>query len=287
MLLEPRTLERLDRLSLQVRERLAGSNPGEHRSLRTGSSVDFADWRPYVEGDDFRRIDFGIYARLDRLVVRLYEAEEELNLRIVVDASASMGFERKLETALRLAGAIAYLGGAHHDRARVWVADGSGIRPSPWARSRQGALHVHRWMEAVEAGGASNLAEALRRLASSGGLPGLTIVISDLLFPEWETVVRRLGGPGAEGALLQVLARSELEPSLRGDLLLVDSESDELVEVSMSDQVLKEYRARAVRFVAGVAEACRSRGIRYSRVSPDDDLEALLLTELRTQGLVR
>jgi hypothetical protein len=118
-------------------------------------------------------------------------------------------------------------------------------------------------------------------------LPGLTIVISDLFTEEWEAVIRRLGGPGAESALLHVLARSELDPSLRGDLLLVDSETEEAVEVSMSDQVLKEYRARAVKFVAGVAESCRSRGIRYSLIHPEDDLENLLMTDLRVQGLVR
>lgn len=252
-----------------------------------GNSVDFADWRPYVEGDDFRRIDFGIYARLDRLVVRLYEAEEELNVRIVVDASASMGFEDKLGTSLRLAGAIAYLAAAHHDRARVWVAGEDGIRPGPWARSREGAYYLHRWLEGVAAGGAPNLANGLNRLAAAGGLPGLTIVITDLLTEDWESVVRRLGGPETEAALLQVLARSELDPEFRGDLLVVDSESDETVEVSMSEQVLREYRARAVKFVAGVAESCRSRGIRYSLIHPDDDLETLLMTDLRRQGLVR
>lgn len=287
MLLEPRTLEHLDRLALRTRERMIGSSPGEHRSRRLGSSVDFADWRPYVEGDDFRRIDFGIYARLDKLVIRLYEAEEELNVRIVVDASASMGFEDKLPTALRLAGALAYLAAARHDRARVWVVDRDGIRPGPWARSREGAFHLHRWLETVEAGGASNLAGGLQRLASAGGLPGMTVVISDLFTEEWETVVRRLGGPGSESALLQVLARSELDPALRGDLLLVDSETEDAVEVSMSDQVLREYRTRAVKFVAGVAESCRSRGIRYSLIHPEDDLESLLMTDLRTQGLVR
>jgi len=287
MLLEPQTLERLDRLSLKIRERTAGSNPGEHRSRRLGSSVDFADWRPYVEGDDFRRIDFGIYARLDRLVIRLYEAEEELNVRIVVDASASMGFEEKLPAALRLAGAIAYLAAARHDRARVWISNQDGISPGPWARSREGAFHLHRWLETVTAGGESELANGLKRMAAAGGLPGLTIVISDLLSEDWETVIRRLGGPGAESAVLQVLARSELDPALRGDLLLVDSETGEAVEVSMSDQVLRQYRARAVKFVAGVAEACRSRGIRYSLVSPSDDLEKLLMIDLRLQGLVR
>jgi uncharacterized protein (DUF58 family) len=287
LLLEPRFLERLERLSLGARQRLSGLYPGGHRSRRLGTSLDFADWRPYAPGDDFRRIDYQIYARLDRLVVRLYEAEEELNLRIVLDASQSMAFDGKLEAAARVAGALCYLAAARRDRARVWVVDSTGVRPSPWARSRDSGILLLDWLDSVVPAGASNLPAGLSRLAAGGGLPGLTVVLSDLMTEEWESAIRRLSGPGAEAAVLHVLSRSEIEPDLAGDVLLVDSEDDASVEVSASEQVLSQYRERASAFIGHVSEACRRRGIFYSLIDPDVDLESLILVDLRREGLVR
>ncbi|MDQ3645566.1 MAG: DUF58 domain-containing protein [Actinomycetota bacterium] len=287
MLLEPDYLSRIERLSLATRARMTGSFPGAHRSKRMGSSVDFADWREYVPGDDFRRIDYQIYARLDRLLVRLYEAEDEVSLQIVLDATSSMAFESKFETAARLAGSLSYLAALHGDRARVWVVDAQGIRPSPWARSRDSAAALFDWMERIEPGGNADLPTALRRFASAGGLRGITVLVSDLLTDEWEGTLRRIAAPGAGGALLHVLARSELDPALRGDLVLVDSEAQREVEVSVSDQVLRRYRERTQRWIGQVRETCRRRGLHHELVSPGDDLETLLLVRLREAGLVR
>jgi uncharacterized protein (DUF58 family) len=252
-----------------------------------GTSLDFADWRPYAPGDDFRRIDYQIYARLDRLVVRLYEAEEELNLRVILDASESMAFSGKLKAAARLGGALCYLAAARRDRARVWVIDSEGVRPSPWARSRDSAILLLEWLDNVRASGASSLSAGLSRLAAGGGLPGLTVVFSDLMTEDWETVIRRLSGPGAEAAVLHVLARSEIDPELSGDVLLVDSEDAGSVEVSVSEQILSQYRERASAFIRHVSETCRRRGIFYTLVDPDVDLESLILVDLRREGLVR
>lgn len=287
MLLEPEILSRLERLALSTRARMTGAFPGGHRSKRLGSSVDFADWRPYVPGDDFRRIDYQIYARLDRLLVRLYEAEDEVSLQIVLDATLSMDFSRKFVTGARLAGALSYLAALHGDRARVWVVDANGIRPSPWARSRDSAITLIRWLEDVQPGGSGDLPTALKRFASAGGLRGMTVLISDLLTDDWEATLRRLTSPGAGGAVLHVLAPEELDPELRGDLLLVDAEAGSSVEVSLSEQVLRQYRERTTTWLRAVSETCLRRNLHYELVSPDDDLETLLLVRLREGGLVR
>jgi uncharacterized protein (DUF58 family) len=287
MLLEPEFLSRLERLSLATRGRMTGAYPGGHRSKRLGSSVDFADWRAYVPGDDFRRIDYQIYARLDRLLVRLYEAEDEVTLQIVLDATSSMNFDSKFETGARVGGALAYLAALHGDRARIWVVDAKGIRPSPWARSRDSAIALFKWLDKVEPGGKGDLPTALKRFASAGGLRGVTVLISDLLTEDWEATLRRMASPGAGGALLHVLSRAELEPVFRGDLLLVDSEAGGTVEVSLSDQVLRQYRRRTAEWMRRVSETCRRRDLHYELVSPDDDLDSLLLVRLREGGLVR
>lgn len=287
MLLSPDVLARLERLALATRGRMSGSYPGVHRSTRLGSSVDFADWREYVPGDDFRRIDYQIYARLDRLLIRLYEAEDQVSLQIVLDATTSMGFGNKLHTAARVAGALAYLAALHGDRSRIWAVDAAGIRPSPWARSRDSAISLLRWLEEVRPGGSADLPVALQRFASAGGLRGMTVLASDLLTEEWEATLRRLSAPSAGGALLHVLSPEELEPDLRGDLLLVDSEAGGTVEVSLSDQVLRQYRKRTQQWLRQVSETCARRGLHYELVSPYDDLEALLLVRLREGGVVR
>lgn len=287
MLLTPQLLQRLEQLAIGVRRRLAGLHPGEHRSRKLGTSVDFADWRPYVSGDDFRRIDYQIYARLDRLVVRLYEAEEELDLRILLDASESMAFHGKLLMAKKTAATFAYLASLRRDRARVWVFDSDGVRPSPWARSRETALRLIDWIEAVEGNGEGRPGVALSRLTASGVPAGLTILISDLLTDEWESAVRRLAGPGADAAMIHVLAEDEKRPELRGDLMLVDSESEVPLEVSMSDSTLRDYGERVASWLDAVSGACRRRGIAYHLLDPTDDLEDLFMIELRRAGLVR
>lgn len=286
MLLEPEVLARLERLSLTTRGRMSGAYPGAHRSTRLGSSVDFADWREYVPGDDFRRIDYQIYARLDRLLVRLYEAEDQVALQIVLDATASMTFHDKYRTAARVSGALAYLASLHGDRARIWVIDAGGIRPSPWARSRDSAIAVLRWLEGVQPGGGADLPTALQRFGSAGGLRGMTVLASDLLTEEWEAALRRLSAPSAGGALLQVLSSEEIDPQLRGDLLLVDSEAGGAVEVSVSDQVLRRYRERTQHWLRQVSETCARRGLHHELLSPGDDLETLLMVKLRRGGLV-
>lgn len=286
MLLEPQLLERLERLALRSRERTAGLFPGEHRSKRMGTSLDFADWRPYVQGDDFRRIDYQIYARLDRLLIRLYESEDELSVRIVLDASASMSFDFKFDMAARLAGALSYLAALRRDRARVWMAGDGRLTPGPWARSRDSALMACDWIERHEPSGTNDLASAITRLSAGGGLTGLTIVLSDLLTEDWEQTLKKLGG-AANAALIHVLSRSELEPDLSGDVMLVDSEAGSKVDVSISAPVLKQYRERAAAFVTAVSETCRRRNIAYALVHPDLQIEELLLVTLRREGIVR
>lgn len=286
MLLEPTLLERLERLALVSRARLAGLFPGEHRSRKLGSSQDFADRRPYVMGDDYRRIDLAVLARLDRLYIRLYEAEEELDLRLVLDASASMEFHGKMTAAKRLSAAIAYLAACRKDRAQFWVCDGFGMKPGPPMRSKDSALDAFRWLEAVPAAGFSDIPDGLGRIAGAGGW-GSTVLISDLLVPEWETIIRRLAATRGDAALLHVVAREEIDPQIRGDLALVDVETGIALDVSVSADVLAGYRSRFDSWLANVAAACRRRNIRYMLVDPRSELTELLMVDLRREGLVR
>jgi uncharacterized protein (DUF58 family) len=284
-LLAPSLLARLERLQLTTRRRLAGLHAGEHRSPRIGSSLDFADYRDYHPGDDFRRIDYHLYARLGTLLVKLFDAEDDLTLRLVLDRSASMGLGGKLEMAKRLAAALGFVGLLRRDVVTLTAFPG-GEPPTRFV-SRSAAAHLFDRLAELEAGGDTPMAAAVADLLSRPGPTGSTVVISDLLTPAWRDAVRRLPARGGEVTVVHVLDRAELEPSLLGDLELVDVETGERVQVSLAPDAVARYRRGARAWADEIAGDARRAGAGYLRVFSDDDLERLLTTTWRAAGVLR
>lgn len=286
-LLEPAVLETLERLALATRTRLLGFFAGEHRSRRFGSSVDFADYREYRPGDDFRRIDAALSARLDRLYLKLFEAEEDVPLRVVLDASASMAFGEapKLRLAQQVCAAFSHIGLVQTDRVRLYAARAGGAETSRWFRGKIDSLVAMAWLERQEARGGPGLRETVRGIREEGRA-GVLVVVSDVLEDGWEETVRRLAPPG-EAALVHVLAQEELEPALEGDLTLVDAETGDQVEVSATADLLTRYRKRLEAWRAAVRSACTSRGVAYAFARSDADPTDLFLRRFRREAVVR
>ena len=284
-LLDPAFLARLEALQLGTRRRLAGHFAGEHRSVRHGSSVDFADYRQYHPGDDFRRIDYFLYARLGVLNVKLFEAEEDLHLRILLDTSASLGPGDKLQCARRVAAALGFVALCRRDPVSVHTFPLERVAPRFAGRGAVPALFGH--LERLEAGGDTTFAGAVTSLLARPGPVGLTVVVSDLLTPEWETALGRLPSRGGDVVVVQVLEPEELRPSLAGDVELVDRESGARVAVSMAPDTVHEYERLAQAWVDRVAARCRQVGAGYVRLLTTDDLEATLLGAWRTAGVLR
>jgi uncharacterized protein (DUF58 family) len=284
-LLEPAFLARMEALQLGTRRRLAGHFAGEHRSVRHGSSVDFADYRQYHPGDDFRRIDYFLYARLGILNVKLFEAEEDLHLRILLDTSASMGTGDKLQCARRVAGALGFVALCRRDPVSVHAFPLD--RPAPRFAGRGAVPALFGHLERLEAGGDTPFATAVASLLARPGPVGLTVVISDLLTPEWETALGRLPSRGGDVVVVQVLDPEELRPSMVGDLELVDRESGGRVAVSLAAEVVEQYERLAAAWVDRVAARCRQVGAGYVRLLTTDDLESTLLGAWRTAGVLR
>jgi uncharacterized protein (DUF58 family) len=211
-LLEPALLARLEALQLGTRRPLAGFMSGEHRSRRHGTSLDFADYREYHPGDDFRRIDYHLYARLDVLLLKLYEAEEDLHLRLLVDTSASMGLSGKLETAQRVAAALGFVALTRRDPVSVHTFPLD--RPAPRFLGRGAVPTFFQHLESLGATGTTDFAAAVSHLLARPGPPGLTVVLSDLLTPEWEPALSRLPARGSDVVIIHVLAPGELDPAL-------------------------------------------------------------------------
>jgi uncharacterized protein (DUF58 family) len=211
-LLEPALLARLEALQLGTRRPLAGFMSGEHRSRRHGTSLDFADYREYHPGDDFRRIDYHLYARLDVLLLKLYEAEEDLHLRLLVDTSASMGSSDKLETAARVAAALGFVALTRRDPVSVHTFPLD--RPAPRFLGRGAVPTFFQHLESLSATGTTDFAAAVSHLLARPGPPGLTVVLSDLLTPEWEPALSRLPARGSDVVIIHVLSPGEIDPML-------------------------------------------------------------------------
>lgn len=283
-LLEPALLARLERVQLGTRRRLAGRFSGEHRSTRHGASLDFADYRDYHPGDDFRRIDYALYARTEQLFIRLFEAEDDLVVRLVVDGSGSMAAHGKLRQAARLAAALGFVSLVRRDAVHLITFPGGRSRRFSGRGALPGLLAE---LGALEAAGPTALDEAVGDVLARRGPPGLTVVLSDLLTPAWPAALDRLPARGGDVAVVHVLATEELFPELSGDLDLVDAETAERRAVSLSTDVLRDFRATTDAWLADVEGRCTERGITYSRVLADADVEQVLFRAWRRHGLLR
>ncbi len=308
-------LPRLDRLSLVARHVRAGQIAGERRSTRRGTSVEFADYRDYTRGDDLRRVDWNIYARLERPFVKLFEEEEDLAVHLLLDGSGSMDWgsesvnqrvsesanQRVSESAIsesnkwvyarRLAAALGYVALVTGDRLTVanLQPPTSNLQPrfGP-LRGRGHALRLFEWLESLEAEGTTDLNAGLRAYAVSGGRSGLVVLISDLFSPAgYVEGLMALAARGHEVAVIHVLAPDEVEPPLAGDLRLLDVETGEPQEVTIDGGMRNLYHSRLAAWRDEIRAACRARDVHYVPVETATPFERVVLYDLRRAGLLK
>ncbi len=286
-LLEPALLRRLEALALQVRRAVSGQMGGERRSKRRGQSVEFADYRNYTPGDDFRLIDWNAYARLDRFMLRLFVAEEELPLSLFVDLSGSMdwGKPNKAETARKLAGAIAYVALAALDRVRLTVfAEGetSGGAPS---RGRRAAATLFSRLQSFPAGGVTNYEKLVWPIGRQR--PGMTVLITDGLGESpLDPALTALQRAHQEGAVLQLLAPQELTPDWSGDARLKDAETGIEREFTATPLTQGSYVKALTQRSDEIERAAHRRGLRFARLSTSEPIDEMVQITLRRIGLL-
>lgn len=280
-------LRRLEQLELASRRLTAGRIKGERRSTKRGQSVEFADYRNYTHGDDLRQLDWNVYARLEKLFVKLFVEEEDVTVHVLVDASASMNFgdPNKLEFACRAAAALAYLGLAHLDRVSVaFLGDGhaSTLRP---LRGKGRVFEVFRFLSEPRAERLTGLAAAAREYAGRLRGSGPLLLISDLMDPGYLDALRDLAGTRCQLSVLHVLAPEELDPDVPPDARLVDTETGQGIEVTGDDDLVDRYRTRLGEWQAEIAAFVARRGGSYVSVPSDLDLADLLFDVLRRRRI--
>jgi uncharacterized protein (DUF58 family) len=314
-LMGPAMLKRLDRLDVMSRKVFAGKLPGERRSKRRGRSVEFDDFRNYVAGDDPRHIDWNAFARLERLLIKVFREEEDLAFHIVVDASPSMeaGDPPKLRFAQRLALALGYIGVVNLNRVVLTSfgeRSGSGLVQLSPMRGRRNIRRLAQFI--LDLGVAADdrltpppppgprtltFTEAMRSVALSRRGHGVMVVISDFLVPDdFGAALNYLSAEshgGFDTWCVQVLSPGEIDPGreasrgLIGDLRLTDVETGQAAEVTMIPRTLERYRQRLKEHNERLASACAARGMTCVTLPSDTDLEPLLLDYLRRRGMLR
>ena len=282
-LLDPAFVRELEALRRRLAVTVQSGGAGERASRRRGSSAEFQDHRPYAPGDDLRRVDWAAFARTGEPVLKLFRAEEDSVLRIILDASGSLAFgsPQKFEVARRVAAAIGYLALANGQRAQILTAR-QAAQASPRGLERIGAPRrgrdalaaLLRDLSEPQAGGPANLTRAIEQTLQHAARPGLLVVVSDFLDPGM--VTKALGHASALGhqiALIQVLSREEVEPSFDGDFAFVDAESEAQVELSMDAAAVDAYVVRLAGLIDELRAWSRKHRASYVRMTNDEALE--------------
>ena len=288
-LLEPEFLRKLEQLNLVSKKVFTGQLKGERRSSRRGTSVEFADYRNYTIGDDLRRIDWNTFARLEKLFLKLFVEEEDLHVYLLVDGSQSMayGSPSKFDYARRVAAALGYIGLTNYDRVGATVFTDRMRSHMSAVRGRQQVFPYFRFLEESPVGGTTSLAKSLKEYALRTRQPGLAILISDFFDPEWETGLKALLHRRFQVIAIHVLDRTEVRPDVLGDLKLVDCETGEEREITVSPALLKDYQKAVDEFCGGIQDTLRRYGADYLQAITDQPFEDLILRYLRRAGVVR
>ncbi|HEY2733166.1 MAG TPA: DUF58 domain-containing protein [Polyangiales bacterium] len=282
-------LKRLELLSLVTRHVTRSHSRAERRSVHTGAGIEFADYRNYSPGDDYRHIDWHAYARVGRLLLRLYEQPSDLFVYLLVDRSGSMGFGAppKLDYAKRLAAALAYVGLAQLDR--VGLRAFSGVEQTQW-RPTRGRRHIHgifEFLAKLEPSGPTDLAAAMRRFVATERRPGLAILISDLYDPAgFESAVDVLRYARFEPHILQIVDPDERSPQLQGDLELCDVETGSTRAVTVTPALLARYRAVRAATEARMQRHCTDKRVAFFSLETSIPAEDVLLRILRRGGML-
>lgn len=284
------TLKRIERARLAPLRRLTNRSRGEHLSGKGGSSTDFADYRDYSVGDDTRYIDWNIFARLRRPYIKQFLHEEELHVVILIDVSASMGFEGKLERAKQMAAAFAIMGLLNMERVSIHAIGQPNGNPSmlPPGTSRSRIRAVLNYLEGIEGGGDLPIESAIQQMLKFHRGRGIAILLSDFLtLGDLSRSMNLLFSAGLETWGMQILSETELNPLVEGDLRFVDSETQETLDITNVGELLNLYHEHREWQQSELHQQCRRRNGRFLSISSADDLNSVLFDTLSRKGWVK
>ncbi len=277
-------LKKLEYLNIMSKRLFKGQARAERRTRKRGTGIDFADFRPYVSGDDFRHLDWKAYLRLNKLILKLFEEEEDLPIYFFVDCSQSMNYGQplKLDYARRVAAALCYIGLANLDRVNL-VSFANGVRAElPPQRGKGRIFKIFRFLTDMTAGGETNARDSFKAYCSGTRRRGLAVVISDFFDQQgFEGAVDVLRHFRHDVFVIHIASREEVDPPLKGELLLVDSESQVGREITITPSLLEAYRAEFTKYCEAIETYCARYQLGYVRTTTDFPFEELVLDVFR------
>jgi len=289
-LLSPELLARLEKMELVSRKIFRGRMKGERRSPRKGQSVEFADFRNYVPGDDLRFVDWNTYARLERLFLKMFLEEEDLHFYALLDASSSMDFGEptKLRYAAQLAAALGFVGLIRGDRVKIETLGQPARRAAPVFRGRRSLWRMLDHIEQITPAENVPLAQGVKNFCLRNSGKGIVVLISDLMDKAgYQSALKYLVSRDMDVYVIQVLSAEEFDPEIQGDLRLVDCEDGDGADITVSGALLRRYRQTLAAFVEGARDFCTRRGMVYLLARNEVPVEQLITGYLRTRGLLR
>ncbi len=281
---------RLERLELVTRKIFRGRRKGERRSKRKGQSIEFADFRSYVPGDDLRFLDWNLYARLDRLFLKMFQEEEDLHFYTLIDASASMAFgdPSKFDWARQLAAALGFVGLARGDRVKIEPLASAAMPPGPVLRGRRNVWRMTEYLEQLRTEGGLPFAQQIKNFCLRNSSKGIVVLITDLMHKEgYEVGLRYLSAQKLDVYVIHVLADEECDPAISGDLKLVDCEDRDEADVTISRPLLDRYQRSLNGLITGAKQFCSRRGMTYLQARNSLSVSDMVLQYLRGRGLMR
>ncbi len=287
LLFDSEFLKKLEHLRLISKRLYRGRARGEHHTIKRGMSLEFSDYRRYHPGDDFRYIDWNIYSRLDRLFLKLFTAEEDLVVHLLLDSSASMGFGTppKIDYAKKVAAALGYIALSNLDRVGITAFSDHLKESLPLVRGKDQLFTILNYFDAITPQGTTAFSKALMEYAFRNKRTGLAIVVSDLLDPQgMEKGLEALIFSRFEVVVLQIIDEEEIAPPLEGALRLIDIETGQEQRLAVDNHLLHLYQQKVREYFQYIEEFCAKRQIEYIRTSTILPFEDLILRYLR-QGL--
>lgn len=281
-------LKKLDNIAINVRMLMSEGGSGNRKSRSKGSSVEFSDFREYVIGDDFRRIDWNAYGRFDKLFVKLFMEEQEALINIFVDSSKSMsyGTPKKSELSLRLAGIISFLALNNLDRVCINSINSEAVLQSTAVTGRSMFDRCVSFLENIKFSGATDLNSCIKKkdLRSRG----MSVIISDFFTSGGiEAAIKYLLYKKQDVFLIHVLSPEELKPELEGQVRLLDSETGKTMDVAVTPMLLRQYQAKLSEFTNQIKEYCSRLGASYIQVSSADSVEKIVFEQFTEAGVIR
>ncbi len=287
---DPDLQKKLELLALVSRRVFTGRLRAERRSKRRGSGIEFADHREYLPGDDFRLIDWNAAQRLDRLLLRLNEEQEDLSVYLLLDCSGSMGFNdnRKFDQARRVCAALAMVALVHLDRVTVVALAEGGVLRLAAGRGKNQIFRIVRFLSDLAPKGTTRLAACLKSFASQHPRRGVAILLSDLFDPAgFQGGVDVLRYERFEPTILHLVDARDTAAAVRGDVRVVDCETGQARDVTVTDGLLARLSQARERSRRDIAEYCRSKDVPYLLADVDTPFDELVLTWLGRGGLLR